>query len=156
MKSHFLLLSLFLYLYTTAQNKPLKKVYAYKQTILQGKKSKQPVSKEVYRIYITASEKINLTGLWIQNNYCNFSVQQITKKPVTLTSGSGKKVLVPATRFAVYEIKVQQQVQPAPRPGTELSKLLATNEIVLIYTIKSKTYFTTVKKAEVLETVALM
>lgn len=156
---HLLLISfLFSATIATAQTAPVRKVYAYSQQILPGKKPSGIVSKkESFRLFITSSSAVTVTGVWIKSSYYRFETISITKTPVLLgTINTEKKVLVPSTKLRVTEISIKKMYEPSPRPGTPLSTLLASNEVVIVYKWKGKEYFATAAKMEELEPFAAM
>lgn len=143
-----------------AQTRPLKKLYAYSQASLPGKKSNYPIKvKETYRLFVTVApkEKIAITGIWLKNYYYSCATKIIAVKQVILNNSNyEKKVLVAKTSNTVIEILLTKQINPAPRPGSALGSLLQSNEVVLVYTWKGKEYFSTLKKITMLEPITLM
>lgn len=151
MKLLFIFLTLFSSFYSLAKSVPVKKIYAYKQTILPGKKSNNTSSKETYRIFILSSQTVHITGVWVNSAYFEFMVASVSKKPVILNNGNEKKIAVPITNLMVTEISVKKMISPVPRPGGMLGQLLSKNEIVIVYSFKGKDYFISKKKAASLE-----
>ncbi len=143
-----------------AQTRPLKKIYAYSQALLPGKKSNYPVKvNETYRLFITVTPKeaIAVTGIWLKNNYYSCTTKNIAVKQVIQNNSNyEKKILVAKTSNTIIEVLLTKQVDPAPRPGSALGNLLQANEVVLVYTWKEKEYFSALKKITVLEPFAAM
>lgn len=144
----------------TAQTRPLKKLYAYSQASLPGKKSNHPITPKVtYRLFITVTPKeaIAVTGVWVKNNYYRCNAKTIAAKHVVHENTNyEKKILVPKTSNTIIEVLLTKQVDPAPRPGSALGNLLQANEVVFVYTWKGKEYFSALKKITVLEPFAAM
>lgn len=146
-----------------AQTTAVKKVYAYRQYLLQGKKPVQyeTVKKsERFFIYLEVSKnkKLNVTGMWIDNSYYRFSVKRYSKTPVVIkiTEGPEKFIAVPKTLNDIYEVIPGKKQEPAPRPGTTLGNYLQKNEVVIIYSYKGKQYFAGVEKMTLLESMPMM
>jgi hypothetical protein len=145
-----------------AQTAPVKKVYAYRQAILQGKKpSHQEEAKSTDQYFLFAefskNQKAIINGIWIQNNYYSYKTKQHLKLPVkkAMMEGMEDVLLVPKTGNSVYEIIVTKPINPSPRPGRELGLLLQKNEVVISYTYKGKQYYATAEKMIVLESMPL-
>jgi hypothetical protein len=140
-----------------AQNVNSVRLYAYQQKVLPGKKSSTVKAKETYHLYLSHSSRqiVTITGLWIKTNYYQFSTSVISKKPVVYNSGSSKDTLVPFTKNRIIEIRKMKLREPAPRPGKELGKLLAENEIVVSFMLHGKEYFTVAKTCIILESLPL-
>lgn len=160
MKKHIFFILMLAAFETNAQTKPLKKLYAYSQASLPGKKSNFPVAvKETYRLFITVApkEKISVTGVWVKNNYYRCNVKIIGAKEVVHENmNNEKKILVPKTSNKIIELLLAKQVDPAPRPGSALGSLLQANEVVFVYTWKGREYFSALKKITMLEPFAAM
>ena len=65
----------------SAQKSPVIKIYAYSQATLPGKKpsgnkTDTDIKKESYRLFVsvTGNEIINITGVWINQEYYRFTV----------------------------------------------------------------------------------
>ncbi len=131
------------------QTTPVKKVYAYSQQIIPGKKpSKEIKLKEHYRVFIVSDTKqiIQINGIWIKQNYYRFTVSGKLKTPVQMNGAEEQhKILVPKTTNRVVELILTGLYEPSPRPGATLSKLLITNEVVIAYQWKGKEYFAPAK-----------
>jgi hypothetical protein len=146
----------------TAQTLPVKKVYAYRQAILQGKKpaqQQQVKATEQYFVFaeISKKQKVAINGIWINNQYYSFKMKQHQKSPVkkTMMEGMDEFTFVPSTANSVYEIIIDKKMNPSPRPGRELGLLLQQNEVVVSYTYKGKQYYATVEKMIVMESIPL-
>ena len=156
----FLLVLMAFSLEMNAQTKPIKKLYAYSQEILPGKKSNHPVTPKLsYRLFVTVNpkQKIMVTGIWLNNNYYNLTTKNIPAKQVlNENSNFEKTILVAKTTNNVFELVLTRQIDPAPRPNSKLGSLLKSNEVVVAYLWKGKEYFSALKKITVLETFAAM
>lgn len=143
-----------------AQTRPLKKMYAYSQASLPGKKTNYFVKvKETHRLFVTVTpkEKIEVTGIWVKNNYYRCNAKIIAAKQVVHENTNyEKKILVPKTSNTIIEVLLTKQIDPAPRPGSALGNLLQANEVVFVYNWKGKDYFSALKKITLLEPFAAM
>lgn len=156
----FLLILMVVSFEINAQTKPLKKLYAYSQETLPGKRSNHPVTPKIsYRLFVTVNpkQKIIVTGVWLKNNYYSCTTKNIPSKQVIHENTNyEKKILVAKTSYTVIELLLLKQINPAPRPGSELGALLQLNEVVVAYSWKGKEYFSALKKITVLEPFAPM
>lgn len=137
---------------TFAQTVPVKKIYAYKQASLSGKKpsgKNEVEKKERYRLFIAhnAKDAIKINGIWVMEEYYRFEVSSKLKSPVKQNEAEGSEqiILVPKTSHHVLELLLQEKQEPSPRPGSQLGKLLKMNEVVISYTWKGKQYFAIAK-----------
>ncbi|MBY0477049.1 MAG: hypothetical protein K2Q24_05345 [Chitinophagaceae bacterium] len=141
----------------TAQTAPVKKIYAYKQASLGGKKPSEHETtvpkKEQYRLFIASGKgPLIIEGVWIEQEYYRVKMMPATRTPVLQVQQEGNErvILVPKTSDTVRELQVLEKVEPAPRPGSQLGKLLKTNELVMAYRWKGKQYFATSKTIKAL------
>jgi hypothetical protein len=143
---------------------PVKKVYGYKQASIPGilpnyseENDIQPTGKAKpkqnynYWFYLEfpKTEKINITGLWISTIRYDIKVDTITRFPVKKIVFTGMEkndttIMVPATKNKVF------LVYPSGENKVDDSKyvlnLARINELVIRYTWKKQTYYTTLKK----------
>lgn len=147
----------------TAQTATVKKIYAYKQQILPGKKpgaTEEVKTKEHFFMYaeVEKNKKVSVTGVWINYNYYNCTAKQQIKTPVqkNIMDGMEAYTFVPKTKNNVYELIAGKMQEPAPRPGRELGLLLQKNEVVVSYTYKGKQYYATAEKMIILESAPMM
>jgi hypothetical protein len=143
---------------------PVKKVYGYKQASIPGilpnyseENDIQPTGKTKpkqnynYWFYLEfpKTEKINITGLWISTIRYDIKVDTITRFPVKKIVFTGMEkndttIMVPATKNKVF------LVYPSGENKVDDSKyvlnLARINELVIRYTWKKQTYYTTLKK----------
>lgn len=143
---------------------PVKKVYGYKQASIPGilpdyseENDIQPTGKAKpkqnynYWFYLEfpKTEKINITGLWISNIRYDIKVDTITQFPVKKIIFTGMEkndttIMVPATKNKVLLI------YPSGENKVDDSKyvlnLARINELVIRYSWKKQTYYTTLKK----------
>lgn len=146
-----------------SQTAPIKKIIAYRQSVIPGKKpaAQETVKKnERLSLYaeIAKNKQIKSNGIWINNEYYFFTLKKITKTPVEKSTGDGggKFIAVPKTLNDVYEIVLGKKQEPAPRPGAKLGTNLQNNDVVLYYSYNGKQYFALLKKIKQLETISLM
>ncbi len=162
MKQHifFLLFLMALPFKIDAQTNPVKKVYAYSQESLSGKRSNHPVTPKIsYRLFVIVNpkQKITVSGVWLKNNYYNFSAKNIPSKEVLNESSNfEKQVLVTKTTNNVLELILTKQIDPAPRPNSKLGSLLQNNEVVITYVWKGKEFYAVLKKITILPPFAAM
>ena len=146
-----------------SQTAPVKKIIAYRQPVIPGKKPaphETAKKSEQLSLYaeIAKNKQIKFSGIWINNEYYLFTLKKITKTPIEKSAGDGggKFIAVPKTVNNVYEIVLGKKLEPAPRPGTMLGNNLQNNEVVLYYSYKGKQYFALLKKIKQLEPISLM
>ena len=137
---------------TSAQKAPVTKMYAYSQATLPGKKpsgnrTDPDLKKESFRLFVsvTGKEVINITGVWIKEEYYRFTVSSKLKTPIKMGQPDDGIILVPKTNNKVLEIMLKGKQEPAPRPGTKLGTLMKMNAVVISYSWKGKQYFITTK-----------
>jgi hypothetical protein len=168
MKQNVLILSIFLFAANcgfTQVKSPVKKLYAYKQASIPGinistddndindkktTKKTDPSQNFNYWFYISMSktEKISITGLWINGKQYDLKSEVITNLPVQKIIYTGVEknapiIMVPVTSnkiILVYPVAIKRVNS---KYTTNLAK---TNELVIRYTLKGKTYYTTTKK----------
>jgi hypothetical protein len=163
MKKRMLISFICLLVIITSGFAQVKKVYAYKQASIPGiipssdeNDIKEPGTKIFERkqnynywfyLSILKTEKINVTGLWIDGKQYEIKSETISKLPVKkiVFTGLDKNdttIMVPVTSNKVLLI------YPGPEK-TDNSKyalnFARTNELVISYTSKGKTRFATVK-----------
>lgn len=149
--------------FATAQTAPLKKMHAYKETILEGKKplnNEATKGKDHFYIYveILKNKKITISSIWINNELYICKMSKVLKTPVmNPTTGSKEKwTAVPKSANDVYEIQIIKKQEPGPRPGSTLGNYLQNNEIVLNYQFMGKQYFAVLRKFKVLDLIQLI
>ena len=135
-----------------AQTKGTIKVYAFKQSILTGRapggiisedgntvETKKKVS-ENYRIYTSSPLRIYPTEVWIKGTQYRVSSQMVST-PVVINP---KRILVPQTKNKVLLLTPKEGT---PEKEFKKGKVLAKeNEVVIIYSLKEKFYYVTVKQ----------
>jgi hypothetical protein len=158
MKISFFNLFFFVFLFElNAQSIPVVKIYGYKQQLFQGKKTSknEPIKKtEQYKLFVEyrKNSSINITEVWIQSNYFRFTTHPKLKSPILdVQQPANKQILVPKTTNRIIEIDLTNKQEPSPRPTAALGKLLQSNDVVISYLFKGKTYFATLKKMIALE-----
>ena len=143
---------------------PVKKIYGYKQASIPGilpnyseendikptgkKKPKQNYNYWFY-VELPKTEKINVTGLWITGIQHELKSETVDNLPVrkiifTGTDKNDTTIMVPSSKNKIMLI------YPSAESNFGDSKyalnLARLNELVLRYTWKNKTYYTTLKK----------
>lgn len=143
---------------------PVKKVYGYKQASIPGilrdfseENDIQPAGKTKpkqnynYWFYLEfpKTEKINITGLWIDGIRYDLKTDPITELPVRKIVFTGMvnndtTIMVPATKNKIV------LVYPSGESKVDDSKyalnLARINELVVRYVWKNKIYYSTMKK----------
>lgn len=148
---------------------PVKKVYGYKQSSIPGilpdfseandihptgkSKHKQNYNYWFY-LEFSKTEKISVTGLWISGIRYDIKADTITELPVrkiifTGTPNNDTTILVPATKNKVTLL------YPSGESKINSSKnevnLSSSNELVVRYVWKKKTYYSTMMKLKELD-----
>jgi hypothetical protein len=143
----------------------IKKVYAYKQASIPGiipasdendikekNGSKKTERKQNYNYWfylsITKTEKVTVTGLWIDGKQYDLKSETITNLPVKKIVFTGLEkndttIMMPATSNKVLLV---YPVAEKPSDSKYALNFARTNELVIRYTSKGKTHYTTVKK----------
>jgi hypothetical protein len=145
---------------------PVKKIYGYKQVSIPGilpknaeKNGIQPTGKTKpkqnynYWFYLKISkpEKIKITGLWIGGIAYNIKAETIDQLPVkkiilTGTKKNDTTIMVPYTKNKVMLVypsgeSINELIKTNP-----LKNIAMANELVIAYSWKNKTYYSTLKK----------
>lgn len=150
---------------TISSSAQIKKVYAYKQASIPGilpasdendiKENNAPKKTERKQNYnywfylsIPKTEKVTVTGVWIDGKQYDIKSETITNLPVKKIVFTGLEkndttIMVPVTSNKVLLI-----YPAAEKPGDSKYALnfARTNELVIRYTSKGKTHYTTIKK----------
>ena len=149
----------------TQTKKPVKKIYGYKQASIPGiltdyteendiKPAGKVKPKQNYNYWfyleIPKTEKINITGLWISGIRHDIKAEIINDLPVRKIVFTGLEkndttIMVPATKNKVMLIYPSGESKDINDPKYILN-LTRINELVIRYTWKNKTWYTTVKK----------
>jgi hypothetical protein len=137
----------------------IKKVYAYKQASIPGiipasdeNNTKKSERKQNYNYWfylsIPKTGKVSVTGLWIDGKQYDLKSETVTNLPVKKIVFTGLEkndttIMMPATSNKVLLV-----YPAAEKPGDSKNGLnfARTNELVIRYTSKGKTHYTTVKK----------
>lgn len=141
---------------------PVKKIYAYKQASIPGilpihleekDAVKRPERKQNYNYWfymeMPGTEKIIITGLWIsgiRNDIKEEIVDDLPVKKIIFTGveKNDTTVMVPLTRNKI--ILVYPSGGSKKTTAEYALNLTKTNELVISYTSKGKTYYTSVKR----------
>jgi len=135
---------------------PVKKLHGYKQASIPGilptgkTKPKQSFSYWFY-LEIDKTEKINVTGLWIGGIPHDIKAETITGFPVKKIVFTGMEkndttIMVPFTKNKVMLVYPSGESRDTIIRSKYINNLAQVNELVVRYTWKNKTYYTTLKK----------
>ena len=143
---------------------PVKKVYAYKQASIPGiipsndendikDKNAKPIEYQPpynYWFYLSMakSESITVSGLWIAGKQYEIKSETIKELPVRKMLFNGLEhndtiIMVPATTtkvILIYPSGLKTDV------SNNVLKIVKSNELVIRYSCKGKTYYATVDK----------
>lgn len=168
MKKQFFIPIIFLLVINTfvfAQTKlPVKKIYGYKQASIPGilpeyseENDIKPAGKNKpkqnfnYWFYIEClkTEKIKITGLWISGIKHDIKSDTITNLPVKKIIFTGMQkddtvTMAPVTKNKI--VLVYPSGESKINDSRYASALASSNELVIRYIWKNKTYYTTIKK----------
>lgn len=148
---------------------PIKKVYAYSQTVSPGVRPNGPVEEGGYEsnpvastaktnffIYTLSKKKYNITPtvLWIKGQGFEIKMDTITQLPVKLSNNGINIQLVPSTSKRVMMLTPGAVMNFFAPPVPELQTLLDTNELVIEFRWNDETCYFPVAKIKVLERVA--
>lgn len=144
---------------------PVKKVYAYKQTSIPGilpasdendikenNGAKKTERKQNYNYWfylsVPKTENINITGLWISGKQHGIKSEIVTNLPVKKIVFTGLEkndttIMVPVTGNKIILVYPSGE---KPDDSKYALNFARTNELVIRYTSKGKTHYTTIKK----------
>ena len=117
-----------------------------------GRTISKPANESVgYFIYLAAnaSLKIQPKEIWIMGKRYRVSSAPVIHSPVI----AGKDTLVKATSLQIQELQWDNETSTITNVPATVKKLAATNELVLKYQWKGKTWYKAVKKIKELEPV---
>jgi len=165
MKKNLLISFISLFVIIASGCAQVKKVYAYKQASIPGiipasdendirenNDSKKTEWKQNYNYWfylsIPKTGSITVTGLWIDGTQYDLKSETVNNLPVKKIVFTGLEkndttIMVPVTGNKIVLVYPQSEKQV--QPGHMLSQA-RTNELVIRYTLKNKTHYTTVKK----------
>lgn len=145
-------------------NAQVKKVYAYKQASIPGiiigsddndikekdDKKEEPVQNFNYWFYLSVQkkEKVTITGLWIDGRQYGIKSETMASLPIKKVIYTGVEkndttVMVPFTTNKVILIYPSGILHGGLK---NTLRYASQNELVIRYSWKGKTYYTTVKK----------
>jgi hypothetical protein len=164
MKKNLLIPFICLLVITINGSAQVKKVYAYKQASIPGiipasdendikekNGSKKTERKQNYNYWfylsILKTEKVTVTGLWIDGKQYDLKSETVTNLPVKKIVFTGLEkndttIMMPATSNKVLLV---YPVAEKPSDSKYALNFARTNELVIRYTSKGKTHYTTVK-----------
>jgi hypothetical protein len=153
-----------------AQAKGSAKLYGFKESVSAGKspshavdesgvqKAETPRPRHNLFIYLESSSAVVPTEMWVAGQKFSVKVDTVKKTPVERTNYSiparpKTAVLVPATKKKLLQLTPL----PAKEGGQQdkLKKLILENELVVVYTQKGKTYYSSLKSLTALPPVAM-
>jgi hypothetical protein len=142
----------------------VKKVYAYKQASIPGiipssdeSDIKEPGAKKIERkqnynywfyLSILKSEKITVTGIWIDGKQHEIKSETVTNLPVkkiifTGLANNDTTIMVPVTSNKVLLVYPGNEKKGDSKYALNFAR---TNELVIRYVANGKTHYVTVKK----------
>jgi hypothetical protein len=161
---------------SSAQEKGSAKLYGYRQGVLPGVSNKHNISelpvprpderlvkpmkpKFNYLLYLVSSKNITPEEVWINGIPHRIQTHPVDSSPVVLVNYNlpmrpRKTELVPKTRHNIVQL-VPGDVMDNPA-NTKLKALADSNELVVVYTCRKKTYYVALKKFAALEPIAAM
>src|SRR6185436_10715942 len=152
-----------LLVFSISSNAQVKKIYAYKQASIPGNiiarddndikekdEKKQTEQNFNYWFYVSIPKtaKVTITGLWINGRQYDIKSETVTNLPVKKIVYTGLEkndtiTMVPATANKIVLIYPASVKKDDAKYALNLAK---TNELVIRYTSKGKTHYTTMKK----------
>ena len=163
-KKFFVSVAYCLLIASIAGNAQVKKVYAYKQASIPGiiigseetdikeknDKKEEAVQNFNYWFYLSVAkkEKVTITGLWIGGRQYGIKSESITSSPIQriIYTGIEKNdttVIVPFTTNKIILVYPSGIMAGVSKNTLSYARQ---NELVIRYSWKGKTYYTTVKK----------
>ena len=143
----------------------VKKVYAYKQASIPGNiigpdetdikeknGGKQAEKKQNFNYWfylsIPKKEKVSITGLWIDHQQYEIKLETVTDLPVKkiIYTGLEKNDTIIMAPVSANKTILVYPASIKTNDSKYASNLGKTNELVIRYTWKGKTYYTTIKK----------
>lgn len=105
-------------------------------------------------IYLIASKAsdIKLNQVWIKQESYEATLNRVSKKPVVLINGKHTDTLVGNIRENVWQININQKMNPSEKPKKNFAGSVLNNELVLrLSDAKGNAYIRTVKYITTLE-----
>lgn len=148
-----------------AQTKGTAKLYGYVQEVSGGKRPELSGNAETnggpgknYRLYAVSATRIYPTAIWVEGVKYGVTPKIITETPVVYVDenniGSPKQTLVPSTKQKVVQLILNST--PQQKGNTQSGSTLAKgNDVVLVYRLGAKDYYSSLKKLSPLEAAAL-
>lgn len=147
------------------------KIYAYSQVTTPGTvpvdidEKGNPIERKIeprpnYHIYVVCLPAIKVTTLYIKGVQYSLQQEKVLQNPVIedrpdMPEKGAHKILVPKTSRLVYKITPVIESKDKQQPSKTI-QLAAKNEVVLVYNLNGKKYYSTAKKIIVLEPIAAM
>ena len=150
---------------------PVIKVFAFEQESLpgtipvgvkdeNGNPIKKVAAKKNYFIFLSFKEKYDIvpTQVFIKGRLFDIKTANTKETPVEYTdrnipNNPQKQMLVPKTNNKVVEIALTEAAGSPVRRDPHLQKLIASNDIVVVYNWKQKEHFITLKTIKTLNPV---
>jgi hypothetical protein len=162
---------MFIALISFAQTKGTAKIYGYKQPVSQGafpSKGIDEQGKEVgsepeqrfnYFLFLSSATTLYPSEIWVNGQLFAVTARSVKSTPVRQTNANAEtadssRILVPKTSKKVWQL----DLRPANSSikASEKGKALAkTNELVVVYKMGGKFYYSNLPKLELLESVAM-
>jgi hypothetical protein len=152
----------------TAQ--PAVKLYGYSQVFVPGMVPQHDIPGEGggnapkktyvvtnYYLFMAANPTAIIwpQEIWIDGKGFKVTGPQVVKTPV-IVEFPEKKTLVAATKLKVMQLALGDSLPASPKPTLTLRKLLAGNQLVIVYSWKGKRHYAVIKKLAVLSPVHAM
>ena len=156
---------IFLLAFSINSNAQVKKIYAYKQASIPGilpdysdetdikdDKAKKTERKQNYNYWfylsILKTDNITVTGLWISGKQYDVKTETVKDLPVKKIVFTGLEkndttIMVPKTSNKIILVYPSGEKTADPKYALNFAR---TNELVIRYTRKGKTHYTTLKK----------
>ena len=149
----------------SAQSKGTAKLYGYVQEVSGGKRPEISGNTEPsrgprknYMLYAVSSTRIYPTSVWVEGVQYGVAPKTISSTPVEYANenniGSPKQTLVPSTKQKVVQLILNSTPQ---RKGSSqsASSMAKSNDVVLVYKLGDKSYYTLLKNLSPLEAAAM-
>jgi len=165
MKNRFFIFLICLLIISATSFAQVKKVYAYKQASIPGNiiandendikenNGSRPIERKQnfnywFYLSIPKKEKITITCLWIDGNRYEIKQDSINNLPVKKIIYTGLQkndtiIMAPVTKNKIVLVYPGAIKTNDPKPVLSFAR---TNELVICYIWKNKTYYTSIKK----------
>jgi len=149
----------------SAQSKGTAKLYGYVQEVSGGKRPEISGNTEPsrgprknYMLYAVSSTRIYPTSVWVEGVQYGVTPKTISSTPVEYADenniGSPKQTLVPSTKQKVVQLILNSTPQQKGST-TKAASLGKANDVVLMYKLGDKYYYSLLKSLSSLEAAAM-